>query len=88
MVDLKAIADELHHAREACAEAQAAICDLENLVWEVAASATQPAADDVCDRWFRSGGNANGELTQLLLPAALPPTTLVIGEGCDDDHVR
>ena len=35
MVDLKAIADELHHAREACAEAQAAISDLESLVWEV-----------------------------------------------------
>ncbi|MGZ3409869.1 MAG: hypothetical protein ACXWJW_07485 [Xanthobacteraceae bacterium] len=35
MVDLKAIADELHHARAACAEAQAAISDIESLVWEV-----------------------------------------------------
>ena len=36
MVDLKAVEAELHHAREACAEAQAAICDLEALVWRVA----------------------------------------------------
>jgi hypothetical protein len=36
MVDLKAIEAELHHAKQACAEAQAAITDVETLVWQVA----------------------------------------------------
>ena len=35
MIDLKAIEAELHHARQACAEAQAAISDLEAAVWQV-----------------------------------------------------
>jgi hypothetical protein len=36
MVDLKSLADELAHARQACAEAHAAISDVEALVWQVA----------------------------------------------------
>lgn len=36
MVDLKAMEAELYHAREACAQAHAAISDLEALVWQVA----------------------------------------------------
>ena len=36
MLDLKTVAAELHHAREACAEAHAAVTDLEELIWQVA----------------------------------------------------
>ena len=36
MLDLKTVAAELDHAREACAQAHAAISDLEALIWEVA----------------------------------------------------
>jgi hypothetical protein len=36
MIDTKAVEAELNHARAACADVQAAISDLEALVWEVA----------------------------------------------------
>jgi hypothetical protein len=36
MVDLKSLADELAHARQACAEAHAAVTDVEALIEQVA----------------------------------------------------
>ena len=35
MIDRKALQDDLHHARQARIEAQAAGCEVEQLIWSV-----------------------------------------------------
>ena len=55
MIDLKTLEIELHQARLARIDAQAAGCEVEELIWQVAAFRAGQAAPGVHDRLRRRG---------------------------------